>query len=61
MTDAQQPDLVVGLIKLGNAAGRSTDEDAEIVPNVAELTAIVHNQGERPCRRNHHAVLGTRG
>ena len=45
MTDEQLPDLVVGLIKVRDAHGRSADEGAEIVPSVAELTAIVHNQG----------------
>lgn len=45
MTDAQQPDLVVGLIKVGDAAGRSADEDAEIVPNVAELTPSCTTRG----------------
>lgn len=46
MTDAQLPDLVVGLIKVRDARGRSADEGAEIVLYVAELTAIVHNQGD---------------
>ena len=46
MTDAQLPDLVVGLIKLRDAHERCADEGAEIVPYVAELTAIVHNQGD---------------
>ncbi|HEU4908726.1 MAG TPA: CARDB domain-containing protein [Propionibacteriaceae bacterium] len=45
MTGAQLPDLVVGLIRVHDARGRSADEGAELVPNVAELTAIVHNQG----------------
>jgi subtilase family serine protease len=45
VTDEQLPDLVVGLIKVRDAHGRSADEGAEIVPSVAELTAIVHNQG----------------
>ena len=37
--------VVVGLIKVRDPHGRSADEGAEIVPYVAELTAIVHNQG----------------
>jgi hypothetical protein len=45
MTDAQLPDLAVGLIKVRDAHGRPADEGAEIVPYVAELTAILHNQG----------------
>jgi hypothetical protein len=45
VTDDQLPDLVVGLIKVRDAHGRSADEGAETVPYVAELTAIVHNQG----------------
>jgi hypothetical protein len=43
--DAQLPDLVVGLIRVRDAQERSAEEGAEIVPYVAELTAIVHNQG----------------
>jgi len=46
VTDAQLPDLVVGLIKVRDAHGRPADEDAEIVPYVAELTAILHNHGD---------------
>jgi hypothetical protein len=46
VTDAQLPDLVVGLIKVRDAHGRSADEGAEIAPYVVELTAIVHNQGD---------------
>ena len=46
MTEAQLPDLVVGLIKVRDAGGRSADDDAEIVPYVAELTAILHNHGD---------------
>jgi subtilase family serine protease len=46
VTDAQLPDLVVGLIRVRDATERSTDEDDEIVPYVAELTAIVRNQGD---------------
>jgi hypothetical protein len=46
MTDTQLPDLVVGLIRVRDVHGRSADEGAEIVPYVAEVTAIVHNQGE---------------
>ena len=46
MTDEKLPDLVVGLIKLRDAPGRCADEGAEILPYVAELTAIVHNQGD---------------
>ena len=45
MTDAQLPDLVVGLIRVRDARGRSVDEGAELAPYIAELTAIVHNQG----------------
>jgi hypothetical protein len=44
--DAQLPDLVVGLIKVRDAHERSADEAAEIVPYVAELTAIVYNRGD---------------
>ena len=46
MTDAQLPDLVVGLIRVRDARGRSANEGAEMVSYVAELTAIVHNQGD---------------
>jgi hypothetical protein len=46
VTDAQLPDLVVGLIKVRDARGRSADEGAEIVPYVVELIAILHNHGE---------------
>ena len=46
VTEAQLPDLVVGLIKVRDAHGRPADEDAEIVPYVAELTAILHNHGD---------------
>jgi subtilase family serine protease len=46
VTEAQLPDLVVGLIRVRDAEGRSADEGAEIVPHVAELTAIVHNRGD---------------
>jgi len=46
VTEAQLPDLVVGLIRVRDAEGRSADEGAEIVPHVAELIAIVHNQGD---------------
>ena len=35
----------MGLIKVRDAHGRPADEDAEIVPYVAELTAILHNHG----------------
>ena len=45
MTDAQLPDLVAGLIKVRDAQGRF-DECGETVPYVAELTAVVHNQGD---------------
>jgi CARDB len=44
--DAQLPDLVVGLIRVRDAHGRSAEEGAEIVSYVAELTAIVHNRGD---------------
>jgi len=46
MTAAQLSDLIVGLIKVCDAQERLADEGAEIVPCVAELTAIVHNQGD---------------
>jgi len=46
VTDAQIPDLVVGLIKVRDAQARSADKGAEIVPYIAEFTAIVHNQGD---------------
>jgi hypothetical protein len=46
VTNAQLPNLIVGLIRVGDAHERSADEGAEIVPYVAELTAIVHNQGD---------------
>jgi hypothetical protein len=36
----------VGLIRARDAGGRSADEGADIIPYVAELTAIVHNQGD---------------
>jgi hypothetical protein len=36
----------VGLIKVRGAQARSAEEGAETVPYVAELTAIVHNQGD---------------
>jgi hypothetical protein len=39
VTDAQLPDLVVGLIKVRDAQGRSADEGAEIGP-------YVHNKGD---------------
>jgi hypothetical protein len=45
VTDAQLPDLVAGLIKVRDAQGRF-DECDETVPYVAELTAVVHNQGD---------------
>jgi hypothetical protein len=45
VTDAQLPDLVAGLIKVRDAQGRF-DECGETVPYVAELTAVVHNQGD---------------
>jgi hypothetical protein len=46
MTAAQLSDLIVDLIKVCDAQERLADEGAEIVPSVAELTAIVHNQGD---------------
>jgi hypothetical protein len=46
VTEAQLPDLVVGLIKVRDAQGRSAEEGPDIVAHVAELTAIVHNQGD---------------
>jgi hypothetical protein len=46
MTAAQLSDLIVDLIKVCDAQERLADEGAEIVPCVAELTAIVHNQGD---------------
>lgn len=46
MSDVQLPDLVVGLIRVRDASGRSADQDDEIAPYVAELTAIVCNQGD---------------
>ena len=46
MIDAQLPDLFVGLIRVRDARGRSAGEGFGIVPYVAELTAIVHNQGD---------------
>lgn len=46
MTDAQLPDLVVGLIRVRDASARSADEDDELVPYVAELTAIIRNEGD---------------
>jgi subtilase family serine protease len=46
VTDTQLPDLVAGLIRVRDVHGRSADEGAEIAPYVAELTAIVHNQGD---------------
>lgn len=36
----------MGLIRVRDARGRSADEGADIVPYVAELTAVVYNQGE---------------
>jgi hypothetical protein len=46
VTDAQLPDLVVGLIRVRDASARSADENDEMLPYVAELTAIVCNQGD---------------
>jgi subtilase family serine protease len=46
VTDAQLPDLVVGLIKVRDTQARYADEGVETVPYVAELTAIIHNQGD---------------
>jgi hypothetical protein len=59
VTEAQLPDLVVGLIRVRDAEGRSADEGAEIVPHVAELTAIVHNRGDAQADET-TTVLGTR-
>jgi subtilase family serine protease len=46
VTDAESPDLVVGLIKVRDATERSAADGDGIFPYVTELTAIVHNQGD---------------
>ncbi|HEU4421255.1 MAG TPA: CARDB domain-containing protein [Pilimelia sp.] len=46
MTDAEKPDLAVGLIRTRDSSERSAEEGAGIVPYVAEVTAIVENQGD---------------
>jgi hypothetical protein len=46
VTDAEKPDLALGLITMRDASERPAEEGAGIVPHAAEVTATIKNLGD---------------